>query len=155
MREKGTLVCWATFRSRRQQGRIRRGGKEIGSQDSFSHRGDMPAGSTDAVKNQIKGKGVMPGSPAAVMETWQFFYGWERKMLFVLQPAGEAMRRDPAVCVYGIYQFGNRYVKGACDRHRLRSCRVGRHQSSGGLRKRQPRRKCSCTVKKQATENKR
>ena len=55
---------------------------------------------------------------------------------------------------YGIYQFGNQYVKGACDRHRLRPCRVGRHQSSGGLRKRQPRRKCSCTVKKQVTENK-
>lgn len=35
----------------------------------------------------------MPGSPAAVMETWQFFCGWERERSFVPQPAGEAMRR--------------------------------------------------------------
>ena len=97
----------------------------------------------------------MPGSPAAVMETWQFFCGWEREPLFCDAACGGSDAQGIRLCVYGIYQFGNQYVKGACDRHRLRPCRVGPHQSSGGLRKRQPRRECSCTVKKQATENNR
>lgn len=41
----------------------------------------------------------MPGSPAAVMETWQFFCGWEREPLFCDAACGEAMRRGSG-CVF-------------------------------------------------------
>ena len=56
---------------------------------------------------------------------------------------------------YGILQFRCQHSPDPRDCPGRRPRRVGRHQPAGRLRQRQPRRECSCTVRKQATENKR
>ena len=61
----------------------------------------------------------------------------------------------PLLIIDGIFQLCSNRTSDSRYRPRRWPCRVGCGQSDGGLRQRQPRRECSCTVRKQATENKR
>ena len=56
-------------------------------------------------------------------------------------------------------KFTGRLFKAAITKYlahrKEKKLNMGRYQPAGRLRKRQPRCECSCTVRKQATENKR
>ena len=56
--------------------------------------------------------------------------------------------------LYGIFRIRYHHFADPCYRAGRGPRRLGRCQSAGGLRLGQPRLKCSCTVKKQVTENK-
>ena len=74
-----------------------------------------------------------------------------RRHFFIpIQPITTNLRK-----MYGIFYERNRHFEGTGYRAGRWPWRVGRYQPAGRLRQRQPWRECSCTVKKQATENKR
>ncbi len=110
----------------------------IGSQDSFYHREDMPAGSTYAVKNRIKRERSYArilygchGNMAAfhtnklAREARQRLFGWEREPLFCPAACGGSNVRGIRLSVvYDIYNlnspenYNKAVISSVCDMSR-------------------------------------